>query len=226
MRIAYLTQSYFPMASSGAIFARQLAEAMLTLGHQVLVITASDKDHHYHTYRENLTIVRLGSIRDPFHAGERMFLHPHRSIIKTLTQFQPDIIHIYASIQIGMSALGYAKRVNIPILLTVRASGTPALSPLFKPMFEGLYWWYAGQVIRQYNAILVPTETMEIQITRMTGCKSIAILTENHTSMEIFEKYERIYHKTLSESSGGRKLLSLWQRVKEKLISILNNAGH
>jgi len=206
------------MASNGAIFARQLAETMLTFGHQVLVITASDKNHHYHTYRENLTIVRLGSIKDPFHAGERIFFHPHRSIIKILTQFQPDIIHISASIQIGMSALGYAKRVNIPILLTVQASATPAASHLFKPMLESLYWWYAGQVIRQYNAILVPTETMEIQITRMTGCKSISILTENHTSMEIFEKYERIYQKTLSESSGGRKLPSLWQRIKEKLI--------
>ncbi len=204
MRIAYLTQSYFPMTGVTALFATRLSEAMLTFGHQVLVLTASDKDHLYHTYKENLTIVRLSSIKDPCRAGERLFFRPQRMVTKTLTQFRPDLIHVLATIQTGIPALVYAKRAHIPILITLRDSQSVAASRLFQPILERLYGWYARRTLLQYSAVLVSTQSAEIRIPRTAGCKIIPItgawefstgveLTENVSAIKIFKNYERTY---------------------------------
>ena len=204
MRIAYLTQTYFPMADSAAIFASQLVGAMLTFRHQLLVITASDKDHHYHIYKENITIVRLRSIHDPFHAGERLFFRPHRAIISTLRQFQPDIIHVFAPLQAGMSALVYAKQAHIPILITLRDSPRPVAIHPFKQVIEKLYWWYNLRIIQQYDAVLVSTQTTATHITSTARCTIIPVVGElefsavrepaqNQSSAEIFKRHESIY---------------------------------
>lgn len=204
MRIAYLTQSYFPRTDSAAIFASQLVEAMLTSKHQVLVITAGDKGHHYHTYKENITIVRLRSIHDPFHAGERLFFRSHRAIINTLRQFRPDIIHVFAPIRAGMSALVYAKQAHIPILITLRDSPGPAAVQGFKQVIEKLCRWYNLRIIQQYDAVLVSTQTTTTHITSTARCTIIPVMgelefsavrgpVENQSNTEIFKKHESIY---------------------------------
>ena len=202
MRIAYLTQTYPPMPGAMALFASHLAETMTVCGHQVLVITTSDKGHLYHTYTENLTVVRLSSINDPTHTGGRLFSHPGRGISLALSHFQPNVIHTHTSIQTGMPALAYAKRTGVPIILTaqeVRGFGSPYL---LSAVIEKIYWWYAGILIRQYTAILVNTQALESHMIKMARCRAILINDSPDLSATpaTFEKYERMYHKILGGS--------------------------
>ena len=69
MSIAYLAQSYPPMISGVAIFVEQLANEMAKPGHQILVITARDKNHPYDVMDENITILRLHSYHNPVRVG-------------------------------------------------------------------------------------------------------------------------------------------------------------
>ena len=94
MRIVYLTQSYPPMISGAAVFARQLAEAMAERGNQVLVITASDNSQPYLFHNENLTVLRLRSYHNPLRVGQRFPFYPRHAMLKALREFQPDIISI------------------------------------------------------------------------------------------------------------------------------------
>ena len=57
MRIAYITQSYPPMVSGASIVAKNLAESMAARGHEVLVITASDRGESYKSLNGNLTVM-------------------------------------------------------------------------------------------------------------------------------------------------------------------------
>jgi len=202
MRIAYLTQTCPPLPGAAALLASQLAEAMGACGHQVLVITTSDKDYLYHTYTENLTVVRLSSINDPTHTGERLFSHPRRAIFIALNHFQPDVIQTYTSIQTGTAALAYAKRARVPIILTAHQIPSFRSPYLLSPVIEKIYWWYAGTFLRQYTVILVPTQAMENLMTRMTRCKTVLINGGPDPSAipETFEKYERMYHKLITGS--------------------------
>jgi len=174
MRIAYLTQSYPPMISGAALSAQQTAEAMAKRGHQVLVIAASDREHPYHTYTDNLTVVRLRSFNNPLRVGQRLMLSPRRKVLKLLQKFQPAIIHAHEPLQMGSIALKYAKRTNIPVTLTTHqlpwfvASYLP--KPL-KPFVETILWEYARMSLKKYSTLIAPTHTIAGIIEEKTGLK-------------------------------------------------------
>jgi len=178
MRIAYLTQSYPPMISGAALVAQQLAEAMAERGHQVLVIAASDKERPYHTYKDNLTILRISSFNNPLRVGQRLISYPRRATMRALRRFQPDIIHAHEPIQMGMLALEYARRAKVPVTITAHqlpwfvASYFPKA---FKPIIEKAIWMLIGRALHQYAAIIAPTKTISTVIKQKTGIESKVI---------------------------------------------------
>jgi len=180
MRIAYLTQSYPPMISGAALVVQQLAETMAKRGHQVLVIAASDKEHAYHTYKDNLTIMRLRSIHNPMRVNQRFLLFPHFAIIKALDKFQPDIIHAHEPLQTAWAGITYAHSHQIPITLTVHqlpwfaASYLPNLPPLWHHI-ESLLWTYARWLLRRFTSIIAPSHTTSRLLTAFTGIQTITI---------------------------------------------------
>ena len=180
MRIAYITQSYPPMISGAALVAKNLSENMATHGHKVLVITASDRSESYKSARDNLIILRLPSIHNPMRVGQRFLLYPRHAVLKSLHDFQPDIIHVHEPLQMGMLGLEYAQRVNIPILLTIHqlpwfvSAYLPEISGV-RAIAETALWTYARWVLPKFTTMIAPTQTIANIITNMTGTKSQTI---------------------------------------------------
>lgn len=173
MRIAYLTQSYPPMISGAAISAEQIAESMVQRGHQVLVVAASDREYPYHTYKQNITVTRLPSLRNPLRVGQRLILCPHCAM-QILKQFDPDIIHVHEPVQMGMLAIGYAIRTRIP--LTITAHQLPwfvasYLPEAFRPGVEKILWAFARLILSRYTSVIAPTWTIATVIEQQTGIK-------------------------------------------------------
>jgi len=174
MRIAYLTQSYPPMISGAAISAQQTAETMAERGHKVLVIAASEREYPYRVYRDNLTVLRLPSFKNPLRVGQRLLAHPRRRVIKLLKQFQPDIIHAHEPIQMGMLALEYANRACIPVTLTAHQLPWFVASYLpkqFQPVVERVLWGCALITLKRYTSLISPTWTIAKVMEDMTGLK-------------------------------------------------------
>src|SRR6478672_8055240 len=136
MRIAYLTQSYPPMISGAAILVERLAKSMARRGHQVLVIAASDKPYRYHSYQENLTVVRLRSIHNPLRVGQRFLLYPRFEVLRALNRFCPGIIHTHEPLLMGQLGLECARSSSIPILLTIHQ--VPWFAARYLPNIYGI----------------------------------------------------------------------------------------
>lgn len=85
MRIAHLTQCYPPAVSGAAIFARQLAEGMARLGHQVMVIAPSGDGIPRVAQQGNLTLISLRSFHNPLRVRQRFVPGPRRRILHALT---------------------------------------------------------------------------------------------------------------------------------------------
>ena len=172
MRIAYLAQSYPPMVSGAAIVAEKLAREMAQRGHQVLVITASDKDHAYITMQANLTVLSLRSTYNPLRVGQRFVLFPRRAVLQALEEFQPDLIHTHDPLQMGWLGLAYARRACIPITLTVHQ--LPGFVSAYvhksvRPIVEKSLWSYASWLLRHFTTIITPTRSISTFIRQMTG---------------------------------------------------------
>ena len=205
MRIAYLTQSYPPMISGAAISAQQTAEAMANRGHKVLVIAASDREYAYHTYKNNITILRLRSFTNPLRVGQRFIPNPRYRVMKSLKQFKPDVIHAHEPLQMGALALSYAKHTRIPVTLTThQLPGFVAsyLPDKLKPIIKKTFWMYARISLKRYTSLISPTLTIAAIIERMIG------LTPNVISYGLdLKTFHPVHHPDLV--SASRKKLNL-----------------
>ncbi len=180
MHIAYLTQSYPPMISGAALTVEKLATTMAKRGHKVLVIAASDRESPYHTYKDNLTIIRLSSVHNPMRVNQRFLLFPHFAILKALKKFQPDIIHAHEPLQTAWAGITYARRGQIPITMTVHqlpafaASYLPNM-PTLRRHIESVLWMYARSLIKQFNSVITPSHTTSGLLTACTGIKALTV---------------------------------------------------
>ena len=177
MRIAYITQSYPPMVSGAAIFARQLADCMARRGHQVLVIAASDRGTPYRVKNDRLSLLRLRSYPNPMRTGQRFVLPARRAVLHALHNFQPDLIHSHDPFQLGLTGVTHARYANIPVALSIHqlpwfvASYVPDVAGL-RGHIESALWIYARWLLRKFTFVITPTRTITKIIADMTGVKS------------------------------------------------------
>ena len=178
MRIAYLTQSYPPMISGATIVAEQLAVEMAERGHQVLVITASDRQEPYFSLQKNLTVLRLKSIYNPWRIGQRFLVYQRTAILNALREFRPGVIHSHDPLQLGWLGIEYARRARIPTTLTIHQ--LPWFVASYLPGFlrvciETVLWAYARWLSRNFTSLIVPTPTIATLVSKMTGLKTNVI---------------------------------------------------
>jgi glycosyltransferase involved in cell wall biosynthesis len=162
------------MVSGAAVVVEKLAIEMAGRGHQVLVIAASEKDHPYIVQKENLTVVRLASIHNPYRVGQRFLLNPGPAAFKALTGFRPDIIHAHEPLHLGWTGVRYAQKTGVPITLTVHQLPwfvTKYLPAGTGPWIEHVLWKYACWSLIRFTQIIAPSSTVAGIIKSKTGIK-------------------------------------------------------
>lgn len=162
MRIAFLTPVYPPMVSGASLAVGHLSKEMAARGHEVLVITASDRAEPYATREGNLSTTRLTSFRNPLRVGQRLARWPCRTTLRALAEFAPDLLHVLDPAQFGLAALAYARWQKIPTVYSIHqlpwfiAPYLPNISWMRRALVS-LLWMYGGWLIRQFDAVTTPT---------------------------------------------------------------------
>lgn len=180
MRFIQLTQSYPPMVSGAALFAQRLSEGLSNRGHHVLVLTASDQKEPYRTVKGLLTVERYRSVNNPLRVGQRFAGWPRRSIMRSLKDFSPDIIHLHDPLQFALSALPYAAKRRVPVIFTTHqlpwflCAYLPDVMRM-KQGVERIMWSYSKWFLRQCNAVITPTRTVASVVRENTGINPVTI---------------------------------------------------
>lgn len=174
MRIAILSQTYPPMVSGAAFVAEKLARHFSSNGHHVLVITASDRPAPYRTSQGSLQIERLRSFSNPFRVGQRCAIGSHGQVMRSLSEFAPDIIHTHDPLQLGLSGLLYAQQHMLPVVYTIHqlpwfVSASLSLNLQGGQKFEKIIWAYAEWFIKKCASVTVATRMVSKEVIRNTG---------------------------------------------------------
>jgi len=174
MKIALLASSYPPMISGAALFVEKLAGEMTRCGHEVLVITASDRTYPYRVTGPYIKIERCRSYRNPMRVDQRMVVWPHHQLMSFLEEFAPDVIHIHEPFQFGLAGLIYGRRQQVPVVFSIHQ--LPWFFSAYLPGFlhlqqtvESVLWRYAYWVMRQCSLVTVPTQTIAEVVNAHTG---------------------------------------------------------
>jgi len=147
---------------------------MARRGHQVLVLTASDRGAPYHEYKPGLCVKRFRSYRNSFRVDQRFALWSHSEIMTALKEFHPDVIHTHDPFQFAFSALHFGHRFGVPVILTSHQLPwfIKAYLPDWEPLrdtVEKILWGYSRWILPRFDSLIAPTGTIRNIIFQKTN---------------------------------------------------------
>ena len=220
------------MINGVAVFSKNLATGLKKRGHQVMVLAPSisgkfsvEKDPDY-----NFTIVRLKSTRMYLYPdqiekipndkkvlgikmpqllyknGLHVSYNPYSDIRRVLEDFKPDIIHNQTSGPLALAIFRYAKKRNIPIVMTDHTYPDNLTQqvklPKFakKPINAAMNAYFMGFLRRSEYATL-PTKqaitdllpknhhSFKVPVEALSNGIDLSRFTKGPASEEIYKKY-------------------------------------
>lgn len=257
MKVVIATAVYYPMINGVAVFSRNLAAGLARRGVKVVVLCPSQtgKSHtkkidgvevHYlkslsaRVYPDQIHKIpdrrKIAGIRMPrvfYKHSFKVSVFPQREVKKILDKFRPDVVHIQVSDLIGLSTVSYARRHNIPVVMTAHNQPEVFTEPLrvpavMKTPVEAIFNAYL--VSRQSRSDFVTMPTMKaIQNLLANRKKDIGVpiaAVSNGVDLAHFRpgKVTAAFKKKYNLSLTAQTLLSLGRLDPEKNVGTVIDA--
>lgn len=180
MKILIAADLHWPTINGVATFSRNLAKGLSDRGHEVLVIAPSQTGKAYDEYDGNHVIKRTKSTIFPFYQNFRISPMPNKEVQDIITEFEPDVIHIQMMMWIGISAMKYGNKYEIPIVATNHAipdnllDNMRLIAPVSKTVSFALNQ-YGTRFFAKADYVTLPTQ---LAIDMMGGQERLPVAVE------------------------------------------------
>jgi glycosyltransferase involved in cell wall biosynthesis len=208
MKILLATDVYFPTIGGMSVACGQLATALAHNGYSVTIIAPAHSLKPEQTSTGGITTYRLPSLPLMKKKGIRLVLHPLavKQLIKTI---KPDVVHVMnlGPQTIGQAAFTYAKKFDIPVVLSVHFVTKNFTAPLHlskqvEEQLEGVILKKFHRLARTADAIVFPS-TAAADKFPVTGVLPVSVVISNGLYLEPFQTVKP------AEITGLRKKLNL-----------------
>jgi 1,2-diacylglycerol 3-alpha-glucosyltransferase len=162
MRILMVSHGYPPILSGVTLVVQKIARTMVQKGHDVTVVTASDRRLAYRDEDEGVHLVRVRSLHNPFWKEGRVPIIGQKGLTAVADQVQPDILHAHDAGLVGLQLLRLGKRTGIPLISTcyyVPRFVARYLSWRDRPwrLVESLMWAYSIWLFNKIDHVVFAT---------------------------------------------------------------------
>jgi 1,2-diacylglycerol 3-alpha-glucosyltransferase len=168
MKIAYFTDSFYPLVNGVANYIGSVTRALVSQGHEVMIVAPKIKDA---SVKEVEKFVPGASI--VLVPGVKLFFYPDMKIgtptplsFVAVRKFKPDVIHFHTPSFMGFEATLLSKILKVPLLATFHtyymepetftAIGLKEDSPVSKVLQESL-WRISESMHKPCTAVIAPT---------------------------------------------------------------------
>jgi glycosyltransferase involved in cell wall biosynthesis len=191
MRILMLSHGYPPVVSGVTLVVRKVARAMVERGHQVWVITASDRGAPYEAEDEGVRLIRVRSGTNPFWSEGRLPLLSHERLVKIVNQVRPDVINTHDSALLSWQ-LTHLERERIAVPEVLTAHFLPRFVTFYanvgervERVLEDITWEVVLRVINDFDHVVFPTHTQQ-QLFRQEGLEAPSVVISNGVDIQRF----------------------------------------
>lgn len=197
MRIAMITDSYYPTRDGVVTSITTTKKTLEDMGNEVFVIAPDPgKDDRMEG------VIYIGSMKFKSYDGYFIPIFPSKALRK-IDELDVDIIHIHGIAVMALRGLLYSRLLKKPVVLTFHTMVGDVLeyySPisLKKDFVEKILWKYMGFVLKRMNAVIVPTRGIGRELEGKAGSlKTVTVPTGIDTGC---------FHPKIDYSELKRKL--------------------
>lgn len=222
MKIAMVTNNYYPHLSGVATSVSKLTEGLEKLGHEVHIFAPKFKNHVDALPR----IHRMPSIALPFEVIP-LPLPGKRMLERELNKIEPDIVHVHHPFGLGKTALKICRKKNIPMVFTYHAmyeNYVHYLPIIPKSISQAFVIKSALNFANSVNVVIAPSESVqEILLKRGLSSKSVVVPTGINPDNFVREKLVKnetviITIARLGKEKNFEMLLEAFSLLPENLL--------
>lgn len=151
MRVAVVTESFFPQVNGVTNTVRHTVNRLLETGHEAMVIAPGPGPSSYRAAR----VVRARSVGLPAYRSFTLGL-PDAEVERALGDFGPDVIHLASPIALGAVGLRAARRLDVPTV-AVYQSDIAAFARHYGIPASGAINRWVAHIHRSATRTLVPS---------------------------------------------------------------------
>lgn len=178
MKIAIMTDNFYPGTGGTENAVLQLAEALVDQGHDVLVCAPK----YYGKYQDNFPfkVLRCVAFRgDP--NNYLAFVRFSPKFRKKFESFAPDVLHCHTDAALLTYSTRYAKKHNIPLICTLHTKFSMSFLTVTRSRFVTFVLCKTiGHYIKKSTRICTVSASMREELNKM-GCKEEFTVVKNGT---------------------------------------------
>jgi glycosyltransferase involved in cell wall biosynthesis len=229
MRIMMFSHGYLPTLSGVTLVVQKISRAMVERGHEVTIVTASEKHLPYQAEDQGVRLVRVFGIPNPFWwEGPFPYIRPG-AIRKLADTFQPDIIHMHENALLS-NLLLMVKWEKRPAFISSSYSLPRYITQYLhlgglENQFEAVMWKLAVKHLNHYEHIVFCTHTHERDFIAH-GLRPPTTVISNGVNIQRYcpgkqpgEDIEARY-----KLPNGPRILSVGRLMKDKKLDLLIKA--
>jgi 1,2-diacylglycerol 3-alpha-glucosyltransferase len=231
MRILMLSHGYPPTISGVTLVVQKIAKAMSERGHEVTVVTASDRGKAYRAEDQGVELYRVRSATNPFWTEGPLPLITYDELKEIVEEVKPDIINTHdgALLNWQLYRLEHEKP-DIPELLTCHylpkfVTYYIHIGDVLDKIVSNIAWEYTLRMINGFDHIIFPSKAQQMAFTEEGLEKPSTVisnglnLTRYSPTSELNDDIDIRYHLPT-----GPRILFVGRMAKDKKIDILIKA--
>lgn len=163
MKVALVTDFYYPWTGGPSTLIRNLARGLSDRGHEVFLLAPSADGKPGEQHEGAVVVTRARTAPLPFGYGVRLAL-PLAQTSRWLGRVKPDVVHIHHPFPLSASAALAARSAGLPLVATNHTIPECSLwglreRRLLYPAAHAAFARWLVALLRQCHTIVTPTET-------------------------------------------------------------------
>ena len=183
MRVAIVTESFFPQVNGVTNTVRHVVDHLLRTGHEPLIIAPGPGLSDY----RGVPVVRVRSMGVPGYRAFHLGL-PDPAVDAALAEFRPDVVHLASPIVLGAAGLRAARRQGIPTV-AVYQTDIGGFVRQYGLRADAVIARWVGHLHRRADRTLVPSTASRDQLAAL-GVHDIH-LWRRGVSLDLFDPRRR-----------------------------------
>lgn len=229
LRVLLTTHGYPPTISGVTLVVQRLARALVSRGHAVTVLAASDKYAAYEAYDQGVRVVRLASHRNPYWPANPVPTTTLDDLLEIVRREGPDLVHAHDALPFCLQLVRGRTRLGIPLVATCHyfpsfVAEYLASSEMGHDLAENAAWRYSIALYNRIPDVVFATATHRDRFVRH-GLQTRTHIISNGTDLARYNREVQPMNVTERYSlHGGGRILAVGRLAKDKDLDVLIRA--